>query len=63
MTSIFTKDINGVVHQLFIHTKDERRFTVLVRHPGGEYRRSGFTSWFDAYEHGVTRMGGTGVAH
>lgn len=52
MLTIIPKDTDAGRKTVYIHTEDEREFDVTVCTPAGEYTRSGFSSWFDAYEHG-----------
>lgn len=52
VTSIFHSKKGGRRRTLFIHTEDERRFSVMVRHGGSAYSKDGFSSFFEAYDHG-----------
>lgn len=53
MTSIFKEQVGKVQHIMCIHTENERVFTISVEGGGRSYCREGFTSWFDAYDHGM----------
>ncbi len=52
MTSIFHAKKGGRRRTLYIHTEDERRFSVIVRGSGNSYAKDGFSSFFEAYDHG-----------
>lgn len=52
MTSIFKENVGKEQHVMCIHTENERDFALFVEGGGRRYHREGFTSWFDAYDHG-----------
>lgn len=53
MLTIIHSDTEAGRQTVYIQTEDESKFDLTVCTPAGEYTRRGFTSWFDAYEHGV----------
>jgi hypothetical protein len=56
VTSIFHSKKGGRRRTLYIHTEDEQRFSVMVRHGGSAYSKDGFSSFFEAYDHGCRML-------
>lgn len=54
MLTIIPKDTKAGRRTVYIQTEDERQFDLTVCSGKGEYTRRGFSSWFEAYEHGLT---------
>ncbi len=52
VTSIFKETVEDKSLTMCIHTDNEREYALSVHGGCRDYRREGFTSWFDAYDHG-----------
>ena len=57
MTSIFPSTRGDGQKVLYIHTEDERRFSVTVQGGVRIYTKDGFDNFFDAYSHGSKLLG------
>ncbi len=53
MISMFETAVHGERIKLYIVTEDERSYDVLICGDGKELHRTGFLSWFEAYDYGM----------